>query len=90
MGHHLAARAQRPPGDREGAGGDPGERLFDTILGRLSDPRGRRKLRDLVARAAQVRLEGGVGERERGTPAEFFDHPKEERAKDFLSKILKH
>ena len=27
---------------------------------------------------------------ERGTPAEFFDNPKEERAKDFLSKILKH
>ena len=27
---------------------------------------------------------------ERGTPEEFFDHPKTERAKDFLSKILQH
>ena len=27
---------------------------------------------------------------ERGTPAEFFDHPKSPRAKDFLSKILAH
>ena len=27
---------------------------------------------------------------ESNTPHEFFDHPKEERAKDFLSKILKH
>ncbi len=34
-------------------------------------------------------IDGGVV-CERGTPAEFFDNPKEERAKDFLSKILKH
>lgn len=27
---------------------------------------------------------------EKGTPDEFFDHPKTERAKDFLSKILTH
>ena len=27
---------------------------------------------------------------ERGTPQEFFDHPKTERARDFLSKILQH
>ena len=27
---------------------------------------------------------------ERGTPEEFFDHPKTERARDFLSKILQH
>ncbi len=27
---------------------------------------------------------------ESNTPHEFFDHPREERAKDFLSKILKH
>ncbi|MGH8976784.1 MAG: amino acid ABC transporter ATP-binding protein [Acidimicrobiia bacterium] len=27
---------------------------------------------------------------EHGTPAEFFDHPKSERAQDFLSKILAH
>ena len=27
---------------------------------------------------------------ERGTPHDFFDHPQEDRAKDFLSKILKH
>jgi glutamate transport system ATP-binding protein len=27
---------------------------------------------------------------EHGTPAEFFDHPKSTRAKDFLSKILAH
>jgi glutamate transport system ATP-binding protein len=27
---------------------------------------------------------------EHGTPAEFFDHPKSPRAKDFLSKILAH
>ena len=34
-------------------------------------------------------IDGGVV-CERGTPAEFFYHPKEDRAKDFLSKILKH
>jgi glutamate transport system ATP-binding protein len=27
---------------------------------------------------------------EEATPAEFFDHPKSDRAKDFLSKILEH
>lgn len=27
---------------------------------------------------------------EEAAPAEFFDHPKSERAKDFLSKILEH
>ena len=27
---------------------------------------------------------------ESNTPAAFFDHPQQERAKDFLSKILKH
>ena len=27
---------------------------------------------------------------EHGTPADFFDHPKSPRAKDFLSKILAH
>jgi glutamate transport system ATP-binding protein len=27
---------------------------------------------------------------EENTPEEFFDHPRSERARDFLSKILKH
>jgi len=27
---------------------------------------------------------------EENTPGEFFNHPKTERAKDFLSKILSH
>jgi glutamate transport system ATP-binding protein len=27
---------------------------------------------------------------ERATPQDFFDHPRSERAKDFLSKILSH
>lgn len=27
---------------------------------------------------------------EQGTPEEFFEHPKTDRAKDFLSKILTH
>jgi glutamate transport system ATP-binding protein len=27
---------------------------------------------------------------EQAAPDEFFDHPKSERAKDFLSKILTH
>lgn len=27
---------------------------------------------------------------EQNTPAEFFDHPQTDRAKDFLSKILAH
>ena len=27
---------------------------------------------------------------EEATPAEFFDHPQSDRAKDFLSKILEH
>jgi glutamate transport system ATP-binding protein len=27
---------------------------------------------------------------EEATPAEFFDHPKSDRARDFLSKILTH
>ena len=27
---------------------------------------------------------------EQNTPAEFFNHPKSERTKDFLSKILAH
>ncbi|MGZ7000412.1 MAG: amino acid ABC transporter ATP-binding protein, partial [Acidimicrobiia bacterium] len=27
---------------------------------------------------------------EENTPAEFFEHPSSERARDFLGKILKH
>jgi glutamate transport system ATP-binding protein len=27
---------------------------------------------------------------EEATPAQFFDHPQTDRAKDFLSKILEH
>jgi glutamate transport system ATP-binding protein len=27
---------------------------------------------------------------EQAPPAEFFDHPRSERAKDFLSKVLAH